>query len=163
MKLKTPLLITALTLFAAIVLPLALAAENSPARSQSKHHHYRLIDLGTLGGPVSSSALLALMGNSSPVAWSTSTEQLWAGPILRVPTLFLRFASLTVSLTHAFRWRNGARTDLGALDRRHKQRSELDQRKWSHRRSSLKMARPILCPGSSRGSCGLVGTLATDY
>jgi len=44
MKSKTLMCITAITLFAALALPGQLAAQ---------HHHYKLIDLGTFGGPSS--------------------------------------------------------------------------------------------------------------
>ena len=42
--------ITALTLFAALAIPVQLAAQDKQ-RDQHMHHHYQLIDVGTLGGP----------------------------------------------------------------------------------------------------------------
>jgi len=42
--------ITALTLLAALAVPVQLAAQNEPEQHH-KHHHYQLIDLGTFGGP----------------------------------------------------------------------------------------------------------------
>ena len=50
MKSKTRTRIIALLLFGALVLPFA-----SSAQEQKKgHHHYKLIDTGTLGGAISS-------------------------------------------------------------------------------------------------------------
>ena len=43
------------TLLAALALPLGVAAQNNATRNQKpKHHHYKLIDVGTFGGPNSS-------------------------------------------------------------------------------------------------------------
>ena len=47
MKSKTLTCITAITLFAALALPARLAAQEH----HEEHLHYKLIDLGTLGGP----------------------------------------------------------------------------------------------------------------
>jgi hypothetical protein len=40
----------AVSLFAALAIPSGLAAQSNQRRTP-KHHHYQLIDLGTLGGP----------------------------------------------------------------------------------------------------------------
>jgi len=68
MKSKTLLCITAMTLLAALALPVQLAAQNT---------RYKLIDLGTLGGPSSSffpgerlvtnGGLIRSSGSSSPL------------------------------------------------------------------------------------------------
>jgi len=52
MNSKTWTRIIALTLFAALALPLQLAAQNN-AKHTHQYHHYQLIDAGTFGGPVS--------------------------------------------------------------------------------------------------------------
>ncbi len=41
----------AITSLAALAIPLSLAAQDN--RDHDKHHHYKLIDLGTFGGPSS--------------------------------------------------------------------------------------------------------------
>jgi len=43
---------TAITLFAALAMPLRLAAQGNQNHN-NKHHHYRLIDISTFGGPSS--------------------------------------------------------------------------------------------------------------
>jgi len=50
MNSKTWTRIIAMTLFAALALPLQLAAQ-APARPQHQYHHYQLVDAGTFGGP----------------------------------------------------------------------------------------------------------------
>jgi hypothetical protein len=57
MKSRTLICITAMTLFAAPAIPLRLAAQDGQ-NQQPKHHHYKLIDVGTLGGPNSYLPLL---------------------------------------------------------------------------------------------------------
>jgi hypothetical protein len=52
MKSRYLMFTTALALFAALALPVRLAAQDSPDHHRP-HHHYQLIDLGTLGGPAS--------------------------------------------------------------------------------------------------------------
>jgi len=44
--------IPAMTLFAALAIPVGLVAQDVTAQADKpKHHHYKFIDLGTLGGP----------------------------------------------------------------------------------------------------------------
>jgi hypothetical protein len=54
MKSRTLTCITVVTLFAALAVPVGLAAQdNQDHNNNSKHHHYKLIDMGTFGGPAS--------------------------------------------------------------------------------------------------------------
>ena len=54
------MMLTAITLFVALVIPVSVSAQEQPVtRGPQTTHRYRLIDLGTLGGP---SAYLACCG-----------------------------------------------------------------------------------------------------
>ena len=49
MKSRTLMYFVAITFFAALAIPVQLAAQGN--KGKQKHHHYKLIDLGTFGGP----------------------------------------------------------------------------------------------------------------
>ena len=112
MTLKTPLLIAALTLFAVLVLPLDLAAQ---ARSQPKHHRYKLLDLGTLGGPASFTCSSCFNGQffASGIVNGRAITVGWADTW--TPDPFPAFCFFDCLVNHAFRWHNGTLTDLEAL------------------------------------------------
>jgi probable HAF family extracellular repeat protein len=83
--------------------------------SNQKHHHYKLIDLGTFGGPssylqidngVNGAPNQVLNSRAIAVGWAdTSTPDPYA------PNCF-NFDCFT---SNAFEWQNGTRVDLGAL------------------------------------------------
>jgi probable HAF family extracellular repeat protein len=99
---------TAITLFAALAIPVQLAAQEQ----KKEHSRYKLIDLGTLGGPHSYGSVngdgFILINNSGVVAAyaDTALPDPNAPNSCVVPDCFL---------THAFRWKDGVKTDLGAL------------------------------------------------
>jgi probable HAF family extracellular repeat protein len=96
---------------AVLTASLTLEAQGNPC----KLHHYKLIDLGTFGGPASyfdfghpvtfsSGGILNQQG--AAVGWADTST----------PDPFPSFCFVTdCQVTHAFRWANGALTDLGAL------------------------------------------------
>ena len=99
---KTLMCIPAITLLAALALPIQLAAQ---------HTRYRLIDIGTLGGPSAhgpgngpGSQLLNNAGMVAGTAETTSTDP--NAPNCDNPDCFV---------SHAFRWQGGVLTDLGVL------------------------------------------------
>jgi probable HAF family extracellular repeat protein len=102
-----------LALFALLAIPIRLAAQK-----QTTHfHHYKLIDMGTFGGPMSfinsvfnsvpalNSHATTVGGSATPApTTSTSNGGICGGPDGLVPNIF-----------HAFEWHRGIVTDLGAL------------------------------------------------
>jgi probable HAF family extracellular repeat protein len=106
MKNNLTAFIAALTLCAAWVAPAQLAAQ-----TPTKHHHYKLIDLGTLGGPHSYGSVngdgFQLLNNSGVVGSSADM----AIPDPNAPNC----ANPDCFLSHAFQWKDGVMTDLGTL------------------------------------------------
>jgi probable HAF family extracellular repeat protein len=109
-KNKTAAAIGLLTL-ATLAIPVHLAAQD-----QKKYlNHYELIDVGTLGGPTSilcvscfdgqffASRIVNQQGTAVGFADTSNSDPLPA------------FCFFDCSVNHAFQWRNGAVTDLGAL------------------------------------------------
>lgn len=86
-----------LTLFIAVAIPVPVAAQ---------HHHYKLIDTGTLGGANSSLGFEGErdINNSGTVISLAETT-------IPDPTCFF----LDCFIGHAVQWRHDALTDLGAL------------------------------------------------
>jgi probable HAF family extracellular repeat protein len=114
------LCITAMTLFAALAIPLWLAAQDSPDHHQ-QHQHYKLIDIGTFGGPNSSVGF-----ESSPLNALSSQGIFAACADTSVPNPeYPNFNPVVPGIPgtpqpdplifHALQWKNGKLTDLGAL------------------------------------------------
>lgn len=104
MKLKTLTSLTAAALFAALALPVRLASQAQQQSEKKEHIRYKLIDLGTLGGPNSGNNGESLVMNSEGgVAGFADT--LDPDP----------FCFSDCFAFHAFRWRDGVLTDLGTL------------------------------------------------
>src|SRR5271168_3266420 len=99
---------TALSLLALLAVPVQMIAQDNPDHKDS-HHHYKLIDTGTLGGATSS---LGFEGerdiNNRGTVVSLAETQI---PDPFAPNCF--FADCFVG--HAVDWRGGVLTDLGAL------------------------------------------------
>src|SRR5690348_6140146 len=97
MKSRTLMCITAITLLAALAIPVQLAAQ---------HTRYKLIDIGTLGGPSAhgpgNGGGSPLLNNAGTVVGSADTSIPCNNPN-------------NCPVSHAFRWQNGVLTDLGAL------------------------------------------------
>jgi probable HAF family extracellular repeat protein len=108
MKYAKSMCIAAMGLLVALAIPVSLAAQEH----HTEHQQYRLVDMGTLGGPSFTGDQFANPGtmflNNSGIdsgAADTST------PDPYYPNCF--FPNCFVS--HAFRWGSGVLTDLGAL------------------------------------------------
>ena len=125
MKSKFRMLLAAITffaglalLFAALAIPLRLAAQGKQNRNNgNQHHHYQLIDMGTFGGPASFingtvNAFPALnrrgmtVGGSATSVPTSPTSDFFVcgGPEGLVPNVF-----------HGFEWQKGVVSDLGTL------------------------------------------------
>lgn len=102
MKIKT-IWITAMTLLT-VVVALRVAAQGRPRSEGKDQLRYRLVDLGTFGGPNSGNNGESIVMNSEGDVTGfadTSTPD---------PTCFT-----DCFVNHAYRWRDGVLTDLGAL------------------------------------------------
>jgi probable HAF family extracellular repeat protein len=112
MNSKTWTRIIALTLFAALALPLQLAAQTNAKRHHPhQYHHYQISDPGTFGGPQSFQNLGALgavgdLSNRSAFGGAADTTAI--DPICgnHSPDCYT---------SHGFIFQNGAKTDLGLL------------------------------------------------
>ena len=100
-----------MTLFAALAIPvrLRLAAQEQPQEQGKEHTRYKLIDLGTFGGPASyfSNGFDGILNNrGTAVGWADTST----------PDPFPAFCSNSdCFVSHAFRSQNGVLTDLGTL------------------------------------------------
>src|SRR5260370_4651939 len=123
MKSKFQMLLSAITffaglalLFAALALPLRLAAQHNQG-----HHHYRLIDMGTFGGPESyvNETIFLLNGQGD----LNGRGLVLVGASTSIPTTpTSNFIACTGGLGggvpfvfHAFEWEMGVASDLGTL------------------------------------------------
>jgi probable HAF family extracellular repeat protein len=97
-----------LPLFASVAIPDGLAAQEQTDGHAKEHTHYKLIDLGTFGGPNSGfNGGSVVVNNEGTVAGVADT----AAPDPFNPICF----NFDCFVQHAFRWHNGVLTDLGPL------------------------------------------------
>jgi probable HAF family extracellular repeat protein len=118
MKSKRSTCVHVIALLAALAVPLGLAAQNK--QDHGKHHRYKLVDLGTLGGPNSSVLLgLQVLDNRGTVVGGAETSTPNPNYPNCNPLLGYCFQSSPpyppAFIQHAFEWQKGALTDLGAL------------------------------------------------
>src|SRR5436309_4027090 len=107
MKSRTLILATAIALLTALAMPVPLAAQ---------HIKYKLIDLGTFGGPAS---LIAPSsgGPQNPARALTSRGVVVGQAETATPDQFSPDCFNPYCLaSHAFRWQDGVLTDLGTLE-----------------------------------------------
>ena len=98
------------SLIAALAMPVGMAAQNIPLpNNQPKHHTYKLIDLGTFGGPnaIVNGPTVPIMGNNGTYAGEAETA---------IPDPYFPYCSNGDCLVqHAQKWQNGVVSDLGTL------------------------------------------------
>src|SRR5579864_5732915 len=106
MKSRFTACISALTLCSAPAIPLHLAAQDG----HGYHHHYQLIDLGTLGGPAS------YINNDPSGTGAASSILSPRGVVVGAADTSIPDPSCSnCFVSHAFQAQNGLMTDLGAL------------------------------------------------
>jgi probable HAF family extracellular repeat protein len=114
--------IIAIALLAALQMPLRLAALQNQGGG-SKHHRYKLVDLGTFGGPTSwfcndpnsSGGACAIQTGRGTVVSGADTS--FPNPNYQNPSPFMPPTSVPGDpfIQHAFQWRGGTIQDLGVL------------------------------------------------
>jgi probable HAF family extracellular repeat protein len=93
-----------------IAATISIAALTTPIALSAQHARYKLIDLGTLGGPSSSTSEIQTLNNRGMLVGGADT--LTPNPSVSNPCLF---CGPDPFLAHAFQWQQGRLTDLGAL------------------------------------------------
>jgi hypothetical protein len=109
MKFRFLIHFTAMTVFVALALPLRLAAQHK--QENHKHHHYKLIDMGTFGGPASNA--IPFLNNKGEMVGGSATSD--PAPPNTNPFGNGGFDGLVPFIFHGFAWRDGRVIDLGAL------------------------------------------------
>jgi probable HAF family extracellular repeat protein len=125
MKSAKLMCITATALFGALAIPVGLAGREKQVRNNNhEHHHYKLVDIGTFGGP-QSWALGAgegpgdALSNAGAVVGEANTSN--SNPNYSYPCnpfgsyTCAYFGTQDLFVEHGFRFENGALTDLGVL------------------------------------------------
>jgi len=112
MKSRTLMWITPVILFAVVALPTRLAAQSDPAKIP-RHHHYKLIDMGTFGGPKSNPAQeFSLTEHKVMVGWSATSAPTTPSSN---PIVCGGVDGWVPFITVTFQWQDGTLTNLGAL------------------------------------------------
>ena len=177
MKTQVIVRVSAIVLVLAVWPSLRLAAQTEPTDPAQNHPHYKLVDLGTLGGPSSygtppldmdqDQAGFRFLNQAGVVSSYADT----AFPDPNAPDFCFVSDCL---LTHAFRWKNGVMTDLGALDNRVNSAAlSINARGWSTGQSQLDpdfpvphailwKDRSIIDLGTLEGGVGSLGIYLND-
>jgi probable HAF family extracellular repeat protein len=114
MKSRELTYIAAMTLFAALAMPVRPPAqEQTGEEHHAKQHRYKLVDIRTFGGPISLIHPLA-GGSPNPINSRGTTVGGAATAMHSPPNSFL--CGLTMGfVSHAFEWQKGVVTDLGTF------------------------------------------------
>jgi probable HAF family extracellular repeat protein len=103
----------AVTVVMVLTIPIAVLAQDAnPSVKQAAHHHYKLIDLGTFGGPSAYRSVNApgyqIINNAGVISFAADTPEVDpnAPNLCYFPDCFI---------AHAARWKNGKVADLQAL------------------------------------------------
>jgi probable HAF family extracellular repeat protein len=114
MKANATVAISVITFLIALMISVQLTAQERTEQNHTKHHRYRFIDLGTLGGSVNriffggyrQSQVQVINNRGTLAGWSTTTT----------PDPFPDFCwEADCLVAHTYQTRNGVLKDLGAL------------------------------------------------
>jgi probable HAF family extracellular repeat protein len=108
MKPRILTILSAVTLFTALTIPIRLAGQDqsTPQEGKKEQHRYKLIDVGTFGGPNSYFVNLFFPLTNNGLATGTADTAVAVSPSSCFFDCFVG---------HAFRWQDGVLTDLGSL------------------------------------------------
>ena len=96
-------------LFAALAMPVGMAAQDNPSQHhKAKHHQYKLIDLGTFGGPTSYIQNLV-------VSINPHDSVIMAGDTTTPDPYYPNCWQSNCLVSHPGVWHDGVLTDLGVL------------------------------------------------
>ena len=112
MKSRTWMWTAVVFLFAALVVPVGLAAQNNPSPDH-RHKKYRLVDMGTLGGPL---GYINTQGNGGPYINAPGAVVgvgLTTVPLSATSNPYECYPGPTVN--HAMQWMNGQTIELPTL------------------------------------------------
>ena len=104
--------ITAITLFAALAVPAGLPAQEQRQEQKKAHTRYKLVVIGTFGGPTSLFFPVGARTLSNRGALVGQADTAIPDPNF---ANFNPYVGQNPFLQHAFKWQNGTLTDLGAL------------------------------------------------
>jgi probable HAF family extracellular repeat protein len=104
------LMLLPVTLFAALAMPVGLAAQE---KKDPMHHHYKLVDLGTLGGAQSTVTVGRPLNNQGTVVGCADTST--SDPNYPNFNPFLSPFGADPFIFHTFEFEKGIVTDVGAL------------------------------------------------
>lgn len=112
MKSRIRMCTTAMAIFTLLAVPGRLAAQQQQKANKPR---YKLVDLGTLGGPVSSfGPFNEVILNEAGIA-EGGADTSTADPNYPNFSPFIAPDPLDPFIQHAFQWQNGVMTDLGSL------------------------------------------------
>jgi probable HAF family extracellular repeat protein len=112
MKLRNFILAITVAVVTAMTIPTGLTAQDDAAKAKkAQRHHYKLIDMGTFGGPASNA--IPVLNNKGEMVGGSATSV----PVLPTtnPLGNGGFDGLVPFIFHAFVWKDGDVIDLGSL------------------------------------------------
>lgn len=128
-----------LILLCTLAVPMGLAAQDAHT---TKHHHYKLIDIGTFGGPT---AYGSINGFGAQIINNSGVVSSFADTAMADPNTPNFCFNPDCFLSHAFHWQDGALKDIGALPGVNSSASgPINERGWSVGQSQNGVMIPLL-------------------